>query len=125
DEATIRAVHAVAPPDFVRIVLLPPGLPQTKPRSCNLGLMLARGDLLVVFDAEDRPERDQLRKVVGQFAANGDRLACVQAKLNFYNARRNLLTRMFSLEYAFWFDMMLVGLDRLGFPVPLGGTSNH
>ncbi|MFJ3801172.1 glycosyltransferase [Streptomyces sp. NPDC090088] len=125
DEATACAVRAVQPPDFVRVVPLAPGPPQTKPRSCNLGLMLARGELLVIFDAEDRPERDQLRKVAGQFAAGGDRLACVQAKLNYYNERRNTLTRLFSLEYAFWFDLMLPGLARLGLPVPLGGTSNH
>jgi cellulose synthase/poly-beta-1,6-N-acetylglucosamine synthase-like glycosyltransferase len=125
DEATIRAIRAVDPPDHVRIVLLPPGLPQTKPRSCNLGLMLARGELLVIFDAEDRPERDQLRTVAEHFAAADDRLACVQAKLNFYNARRNALTRLFSVEYSFWFDAMLVGMDRLRLPIPLGGTSNH
>lgn len=125
DEATIRAIRAVDPPDHVRVVLLPPGAPQTKPRSCNLGLMLARGDLLVIFDAEDRPERGQLRTVAGHFAAADDRLACVQAKLNFYNARRNPLTRLFSVEYSFWFDAMLVGMDRLRLPIPLGGTSNH
>lgn len=125
DEATIRAIRAVDPPGHVRIVLLPPGLPQTKPRSCNLGLLLARGDLLVIFDAEDRPERGQLRTVAGHFAAADDRLACVQAKLNFYNARRNILTRLFSVEYSFWFDAMLVGMDRMRLPIPLGGTSNH
>ncbi|MEU6253474.1 glycosyltransferase [Streptomyces sp. NPDC047043] len=125
DEATARAVREAEPPDFVRVVPLAPGPPQTKPRSCNLGLMLARGELLVIFDAEDRPERDQLRKVAGQFAVGGDELACVQAKLNYYNERRNLLTRLFSLEYAFWFDLMLPGLARLGLPIPLGGTSNH
>lgn len=125
DKPTAEAVIRANPPDFVRVVWLPPGLPQTKPRSCNLGLLIASGDLLVIFDAEDRPERDQLRKAAVQFADGGDRLACVQAKLNFYNARSSLISRMFSLEYAFWFDMMLPGLDRLGLPVPLGGTSNH
>jgi cellulose synthase/poly-beta-1,6-N-acetylglucosamine synthase-like glycosyltransferase len=125
DETTIRAVRAVRPPSFVRLVVLPPGPPQTKPRSCNLGLMLAAGELLVIFDAEDRPEPDQLRRVASHFAVGGERLACVQARLNFYNRRRNFLTRMFSLEFAFWFDLMLVGLDRLGLPIPLGGSSNH
>lgn len=125
DEATARAVREVSPPDFIRIVRLPPGMPQTKPRSCNLGLTLARGQILVIFDAEDRPERDQLRKVASQFAAGDDRLACIQAKLNYYNERRNPLTRLFSMEYAFWFDLMLPGLARLKLPIPLGGTSNH
>ncbi len=125
DRATADAVRAVDPPDFVRIVELPPGPPQTKPRSVNLGLLLAAGELLVIFDAEDRPERGQLRAVAGQFAAGGPRLACVQARLNFYNARRNLLTRLFSLEYGLLYDLVLPGLARFGLPIPLGGTSNH
>jgi cellulose synthase/poly-beta-1,6-N-acetylglucosamine synthase-like glycosyltransferase len=32
---------------------------------------------------------------------------------------------MFALEYAAWFDFLLPGLNRLGVPIPLGGTSNH
>ena len=32
---------------------------------------------------------------------------------------------MFALDYALWFDMLLPGLDRIGVPMPLGGTSNH
>ena len=32
---------------------------------------------------------------------------------------------MFTLEYTFWFDYMLPGLERLRLPIPLGGTSNH
>ncbi|MCA9764307.1 MAG: glycosyltransferase, partial [Gemmatimonadetes bacterium] len=53
------------------------------------------------------------------------RLACVQAALNYYNWNENFLTRMFTLEYSFWFDYLLPGLDRLRLPIPLGGTSNH
>lgn len=32
---------------------------------------------------------------------------------------------MFALDYALWFDVLLPGLDRIGMPMPLGGTSNH
>jgi cellulose synthase/poly-beta-1,6-N-acetylglucosamine synthase-like glycosyltransferase len=32
---------------------------------------------------------------------------------------------MFTLDYAFWFDLVLPGLERLNIPIPLGGTSNH
>jgi cellulose synthase/poly-beta-1,6-N-acetylglucosamine synthase-like glycosyltransferase len=49
----------------------------------------------------------------------------VQAALNYWNAADNWLTRMFTVEYSFWFDYMLPGLDRLRLPIPLGGTSNH
>jgi cellulose synthase/poly-beta-1,6-N-acetylglucosamine synthase-like glycosyltransferase len=125
DLQTRQAVAAVNPPEHVRVVLLPPGKPQTKPRSINLGLMLARGDHLVIFDAEDRPEPDQLRKVAAQFRAGGPQLAVVQARLNFYNRRQTLLTCLFSLEYSFQWDLMYRGVSRLRLPLPLGGTSNH
>ncbi|WP_329791533.1 glycosyltransferase [Lentzea sp. DG1S-22] len=125
DAATKQAVLDIEPPSFVRVVDAPPGVPQTKPRTCNLGLMVARGDLLVIFDAEDRPEPDQLRKVAARFANSDDGLACVQARLNFYNAHRNLLTRQFALDYALRFELLLHGLAALRLPIPLGGTSNH
>lgn len=48
-----------------------------------------------------------------------------QAALNYFNAQENLLTRMFTLEYSYWFDYMLPGLDLDRLPIPLGGTSNH
>ncbi|RST02005.1 glycosyltransferase [Streptomyces sp. WAC07149] len=125
DPGTAREVLAADPPPFVRLVRLPPGLPQTKPRSVNLGLLLARGELLVVFDAEDRPDPGQLRRVAARFAARGADLACVQARLLFHNAAGNWLTRQFAMEYALRFTLALPGLVRLGMPVPLGGTSNH
>ncbi|GLX22829.1 glycosyltransferase [Streptomyces lavendulae] len=125
DPGTAREVLAADPPPFVRLVRLPPGPPQTKPRSVNLGLLLARGELLVVFDAEDRPDPGQLRRVAARFAARGADLACVQARLLFHNAAGNWLTRQFAMEYALRFTLALPGLVRLGMPVPLGGTSNH
>jgi cellulose synthase/poly-beta-1,6-N-acetylglucosamine synthase-like glycosyltransferase len=125
DAATKEAIAAAGPAAFMRVVELPPGSPQTKPRSCNAGLMLARGELLVVFDAEDRPEPDQLRKAATQFAAGGDDLGCVQAKLLVHNSRRNFITRQFGLEYSQRYELTLPGLARLKLPIPLGGTSNH
>ncbi|SDZ36057.1 Glycosyltransferase, catalytic subunit of cellulose synthase and poly-beta-1,6-N-acetylglucosamine synthase [Amycolatopsis xylanica] len=125
DPDTARAVRSADPPAFVRIVELPPGPPQTKPRSVNLGLLLARGELLVIFDAEDRPEPDQLRRAAARFAARDGRLACVQARLLYHNAGANWLTRQFAFEYALRFGLALPGLARLGMPVPLGGSSNH
>ncbi|PWR20864.1 glycosyltransferase family 2 protein [Zavarzinia compransoris] len=107
------------------LVLVPPSEPRTKPKACNFALPLARGDCLVIFDAEDRPESDQLRKAAGALVQGPAGLGCVQARLNFDNARENWLTRMFALDYALWFDYLLPGLDRLGIPIPLGGTSNH
>ena len=105
--------------------VVPPSHPQTKPKACNFALRFARGEYLVVYDAEDRPEPDQLRKVVATFRRSPPNTACLQCRLNYYNVNENWLTRMFTLDYALWFDQMLPGLERLGMPIPLGGTSNH
>jgi cellulose synthase/poly-beta-1,6-N-acetylglucosamine synthase-like glycosyltransferase len=125
DEETRRAAIAAKPPETMTFLTVPKGVPQTKPKACNVGLFFAKGDLLVIYDAEDRPEPDQLRKAAAAFARGGDDLVCVQAALSYFNATENALTRMFTLEYSFWFDDMLPGLEALGLPIPLGGTSNH
>jgi glycosyltransferase XagB len=125
DFETIEAASAARPPDVVQFVLIPDGIPQTKPRACNVGLLFTRGEYVVIYDAEDLPEAGQLREAVQAFRDGGDNMACVQGRLNYFNAYENVLTRMFTLEYSYWFDYMLPGLDRLGLPIPLGGTSNH
>ncbi len=125
DRETVEAAIAMDLEGIFEIVLVPPSQPKTKPKACNYALQFARGDHLVIYDAEDKPEPDQLRKVVAAFRRGGPKLACVQCRLNYYNARENWLTRMFTLDYSLWFDLMLPGLQRLRAPIPLGGTSNH
>jgi cellulose synthase/poly-beta-1,6-N-acetylglucosamine synthase-like glycosyltransferase len=125
DDETREAALASDPPPHFQIVVVPSGGPKTKPKACNVGLDLATGECLVIYDAEDRPDPDQLKKAVAAFRAGGDDLVCVQAALNYFNATENVLTRMFTLEYSFWFDYMLPGLEALRLPIPLGGTSNH
>jgi cellulose synthase/poly-beta-1,6-N-acetylglucosamine synthase-like glycosyltransferase len=125
DEETRAALYHTQLPAYFSILTVPEGEPQTKPRACNFGLMQARGQFVVIFDAEDKPEPYQLKKAVLTFANHGAELACVQAKLNYYNPDQNLLTRWFTAEYSTWFDILLPGLQRVGFSLPLGGTSNH
>jgi cellulose synthase/poly-beta-1,6-N-acetylglucosamine synthase-like glycosyltransferase len=125
DNETIDATKALGLEGIFEIIRVPPSKPQTKPKACNYALKFARGELLVIYDAEDKPEPDQLRKVVAAFRRSSPNTACIQCRLNYYNAGENWLTRMFALDYALWFDLMLPGLERLGVPIPLGGTSNH
>ena len=75
------------------VVCVPDHGPRTKPKAANYALQFARGEYLVIYDAEDRPEPDQLLKAVAAFRAGPRTLACVQARLNFYNADHNWLTR--------------------------------
>ena len=109
----------------MRIVEVPPGEPRTKPKACNVGLLRSRGQLVTIYDAEDRPEPLQLRRAVVAFDRLGPRTACLQARLSYHNAEQNLLTRWFTVEYDTWFRWFLPGLMATGAPIPLGGTSNH
>ncbi|MCE0506682.1 MULTISPECIES: glycosyltransferase family 2 protein [unclassified Roseivivax] len=125
DDETIAAARALELEGVFEIVEVPQSHPQTKPKACNYALQYARGDFLVIYDAEDKPEPDQLKKVLAAFRQRPENTACIQCRLNYYNARENWLTRMFTLDYSLWFDLMLPGLEYLGVPIPLGGTSNH
>ncbi|MEZ5787432.1 MAG: glycosyltransferase family 2 protein [Xanthobacteraceae bacterium] len=107
-------------------VLVAPDIgPRTKPKALNAALPFARGAFVTVFDAEDRPEPDQLRHAYESFLAHDDRLACVQARLTIDNTGDGWLTAMFTAEYAGLFDVLLPALARRHLPLPLGGSSNH
>ncbi|WP_254459146.1 glycosyltransferase family 2 protein [Xanthomonas sacchari] len=125
DTETIEAAKALGLEAFFEIIRVPPSQPKTKPKACNYALRFARGQMLTIYDAEDKPEPDQLKRVVAAFRKSPADVACIQARLNYYNADENWLTRMFTLEYTLWFDFYLPALETLRIPIPLGGTSNH
>lgn len=114
--------------EFLKVfepVVIPVADITTKPRACNYGLLRAKGKYCVIFDAEDNPDEDQLKKAAVAFSNLPEDVVCLQSKLNFYNAKENLLSGWFSIEYSYWYDYYLQGLDRVDVPIPLGGTSNH
>ena len=125
DLETLEAFQKFDLPPHYTLLVVPDSQPHTKPKACNYGLIRARGDYVVIYDAEDMPERDQLKKVHLAFQKLPDNYACVQAKLNYYNSTQNILTKWFTHEYSTWFDVLLVGVMTFKFPLPLGGTSNH
>ena len=107
------------------VIIAPPVGPRTKPKALNAALPFAHGSYTVVFDAEDVPEPDQLRRALDTFTAADHRLACVQASLTIDNTADGWLARMFTASYAGQFDAFLPGLAALRLPLPLGGSSNH
>lgn len=125
DPATQAAIVAHRPPSWVRVIQAPADGPRTKPKALNIGLGRATGELVTVFDAEDRPEPAQLRIAAETFAAGPDQLACLQARLAIDHAGDTFITRMFAIEYACLFDVLLPWLAAKRFFFPLGGTSNH
>ena len=123
DRLTRDALARADLPGWIRVVVAPRGRVRTKPRALNFALGQCRGSIVGVYDAEDAPEADQIRKVVDRFHQRGPEVACLQGRLDFYNPRRNWLSRCFTVEYASWFRVVLPGMQRLGLPLPLGGTT--
>lgn len=118
----LAAMNLTAP---FEVIVAPASGPRTKPKALNAALPFARGAFIAVYDAEDRPEPDQLRLAYEAFLAGDARLACVQARLTIDNTSDSWLTRLFTAEYAGLFDVFLPGLAAWRLPLPLGGSSNH
>jgi glycosyltransferase XagB len=130
DTETQEAAAAASLPDHFEVLIAPDAGPRTKPKACNFGFEHATGDIVVIYDAEDRPEPDQLLRAVAGFrdAGAGDasrRTGCLQARLAFWNPRDSWISSFYWAEYVIHFQWVLTGLTRLGLIPPLGGTSNH
>lgn len=125
DDETVAAAHAMGLTAPFEIMLIPPREPRTKPKALNYALLSSHGELVTIYDAEDRPDPMQLRKVAATFALTGADVGCVQAELAYFNADENIITRWFATEYRMWFTQFLPSLSKVNAPIPLGGTSNH
>ena len=130
DAQTLDALARLSLPPDMRVVRVPASEPRTKPKALDYALPTCRGDFVVLYDAEDRPDPLQLREAWAAFRSGPERLACVQAPLHIANADTNrgwggLLPKLFAAEYSALFDSFLPALAARGGPVPLGGTSNH
>lgn len=125
DKEAIEIASKINLPSYVTTLVVPHSVPKTKPKACNYGLAHAKGEYLVIFDAEDIPDPMQLKKAYLGFKKADKDVICLQAKLNYYNQHQNLLTRFFTAEYSLWFDITLPGLVSINTALPLGGTSNH
>ena len=123
DPTTISEVKQFIRPPF-KLIIVPKGVPQTKPRALNYAMLEAKGDLVTIYDAEDIPHPTQLKFAAKAFA-DDLKLGAIQAPLNYLNADENWLTRQFALEYSALFHVWIPFLVTANLPFPLGGTSNH
>lgn len=124
DKETREALEKANPPSHFRVLILPDVQPKTKPKALNVAFLEAKGEFLVIFDAEIIPDPDQLKKAVIAFGRRAD-IACLQTRLEHYNASQNILTRLFNAEFSFYYDLFLPGLQQLDYPIPLSGHSTH
>ncbi|HOV04192.1 MAG TPA: glycosyltransferase [Hyphomicrobiales bacterium] len=125
DDAETRGAIAalgIGPP--FEVVVVPPSQPRTKPKALAFALPLVRGDFVVVYDAEDRPDPDQLRVALAAFWRGGPKLGCVQGRLDI-DPEGGWIAGQFLAEYAGQFHVLLPFLAMMRLPLPLGGTSNH
>ncbi len=123
DEQTRAALGMAHLPPWMRVVEVPPGSITTKPRALNYAYRFCQGEVIGIYDAEDAPAEDQIERIVARFEQAPKTVACLQGMLDFYNPRANWLSRCFTIEYATWFRVLLPGLAKLGFAIPLGGTT--
>ncbi len=124
DTVTHDTIARTKLPKWMRVVVVPTGSGvTTKPRALNYALDFCKGDIIGIWDAEDAPAPNQLEEVAAHFAAAPPDVACLQGILDYYNPNTNWLSRCFSVEYATWFRIILPGLSRLDFAIPLGGTT--
>lgn len=122
-ETVLAVEREIADPRF-SLVVVPKAPPHTKPKALNYALPLARGEHVVVFDAEDVPDPSQLRRAASLFAQMPS-LECLQAELLIANGSHHWIAHMFAAEYAGHFGVLLPAIGRARSPMPLGGTSNH
>lgn len=125
DDETLSALAGLDLPSYMEVVIVPDGLPKTKPKALNYALAGARGEFVTIFDAEDRPHPGQLKEAHARFRQSGAELACLQAPLAITNPQEGWLSSLFAAEYTIHFQRILPFLAAHALPVPLGGTSNH
>lgn len=118
DDLETQAVLPVWP---FQVLVVPDGKPRTKPRAVNYGLLNTSGEIVVVYDAEDRPAPDQPKRAVARLQSD-PKCAAVQGVLA-CDHDGPLVTRLWALEYLVLFQGVLPFLSWLGVPFLLGGTS--
>lgn len=123
DSQTRIAADLASLPPWMQVLVVPDGVPRTKPRAMNAALDFCDGEIIGILDAEDRPDPEQLKAAAEHLRSAPPEVACVQCRLGYFNAAENWITRCFEIEYSIWFAVLMRGFQRLGLPIPLGGTS--
>lgn len=67
-----------------------------KPAGLNDAMKIAKGDIIIVFDADYRPARDMLKQLAVAF--QDPEVGAVMGRIIPYNTNKNLLTRLINLE---------------------------
>ena len=115
---TISSELSAKYPDSIKIIR--ESNSQGKPTALNLALPHVTGEIVGVFDADCVPEQDTLRKIASYF--NDQSVEAVQGNARSLNEKRNMLTRIASIEEKAWFQGLLTGREKLKLFIPLTGS---
>jgi cellulose synthase/poly-beta-1,6-N-acetylglucosamine synthase-like glycosyltransferase len=91
-----------------------------KPHQLNLGLRMAKGDIVTIFDAEDEPHPDILQVINTTF--QNEAVDVVQSGVQLMNHNTHWFCFLNVLEYFFWFKSSLHFFASCGM-TPLGGNT--
>ena len=94
--------------------------PINKPHGLNLGLRIAHGDIVTIFDAEDEPHPDILN-IINTAMLTGD-VDVVQSGVQLMNHNTKWFCFLNVLEYFFWYKSSMHFFARIGM-IPLGGNT--
>lgn len=122
DKLTLDTIEGLCLPPSARVLLIPEQPPFTKGRALLHALKEAKNTYLTVYDAESRPEPDQLRKAAAELQS-AEQPTVLQAIIDISNKNANWISRNFSGEYFEWYRGYLESLSALNMPFGLGGNS--
>ncbi|AEK73969.1 putative glycosyl transferase [Thermococcus sp. 4557] len=117
---TVRIAEEVAREyPFIRVVRVEGG-GRGKSYVLNYGLKLARGEVIAVYDADNRPEPGALKMLVSML---DDETPAVTGKVRTINWNRNILTRFICMEYLYFQLAGQSGKSKLYKTAVLPGTN--
>lgn len=109
DDTRAVAARVAAEHEQIRIVEVPRGEGgKGKSRTLNVALPHAKGELIAVYDADNTPQPDCLRRLVAALCSN-PRLVAVNGKVRTRNWSDSWLTRFIHLEFVYFQWMFQAG----------------
>ena len=123
DDATIARVKELATEIDLNLLVVPedyPGSPN-KPRALNYGFEHTDGDIVGVIDAENVVSENLFDRVSKAIVV--EQYDYIQGIVDMVNEEDGWKNLLFRAEYGYWYRFILPAFKRLGFPIPLSGTT--
>lgn len=123
-DATKKIIESYAEKDSrVQLFDIPMGEGgKGKSRTLNIGMSVAKGEIIAVYDADNTPDKDSLRYLVAQLIQHKE-LGAVLGKFRTVNKDKNWLTRFINIETLSFQSMLQAGRWQMHNIATLPGTN--